>query len=175
MTRATAISSLLIPGLFLAACAGNAGSYPSLAMREAERVSGTAEPASSEPTPAPPPITGELSERIAALVASARRAHQDFLARQADTRHAVSTSAGAAVASEGWTQALVALAGLEALRSGALVSLAELDQLYAAERIAYPDAPTPSALAIEEARGQVHGWVEQENETLASLSRRFGG
>lgn len=175
MNRASALLSALALPLCLAACAGSARNYPSLALRDAERITGTAEPAEAEATPAPaPPASAGLKGQIAGLVDSARQAHDEFLASQEGTEQAISAASGAASASESWTQAQVALAGLESARSNAVISLTELDQLYAVERVASPDAPTPSALAIAAARDEVSGWVEAESTVIADLRSRIG-
>src|SRR5690606_24459962 len=64
---------LLLP--FLAACASPGEEYPSLALREAERATGSFEPAPPEPYVPPPPPAAVL-DRLDALAAEAARAHR---------------------------------------------------------------------------------------------------
>jgi len=65
------------------------------------------------------------------------------------------------------------MTGLVALRSNALISLAELDQLYATERVAFPDeAPSPSAIELATARDEIQGWVKQEDAVIAALQQQ---
>ncbi|HVR91356.1 MAG TPA: hypothetical protein VHG29_09725 [Novosphingobium sp.] len=161
------ILAALTGAALLSACADDAGGYPSLARRPAERVSGTSEvvPAVpvTPPLPAAPP-SAELSAKLAGLVQQAGVAHRRFTSREAHARGLVSAAAGAAVASESWAVATVALADLESARSDAMIALADLDQLYAAQRIEGADAVATGA-----AREAVIALVAQEDLVLASL------
>ena len=150
----------------LGACASDAATYPSLARRPAERVSGTSEVVAATPTAPLPPAapSPELSARLAGLVQQAEAAHRRFTSREARARGLVSAAAGAAVASESWAVATIALADLESARSDAMIALADLDQLYAAQRIEGGEA-----LATGAAREAVIALVAQEDLVLASL------
>src|SRR5690606_28655071 len=126
------------------------GHYPSLARRDAERVTGAAMAASPQPSPMPitvPPSAG-LTERLAGLGAQAREAHRQFTTGRAGAEGTIGRAAGAAMGSESWSVASAALAGLEASRSNAMVALAELDSLYAADRVTHFDSPSGDAEAI---------------------------
>lgn len=160
------IIAALSGAALLSACAEEAGGYPSLARRPAERVSGTSDVVPAIPSaPLPPaPPSPELSARLAGLVQQAEAAHQRFNSREARARGLVSAAAGAAVATESWAVATVALADLESARSDAMIALADLDQLYAAQRIEGSDA-----LATGAARQTVIALVAQEDLVLASL------
>ncbi len=72
--------------------------------------------------------------------------------------------------SESWAVASVALAGLESARSDAMIALADLDQMYAAGRIAGNDSS-----AIEAARTEVTGWIGEEDRVLGLLRGKLGG
>ena len=116
---------LLVP--LLAACASPDGAYPSLAIRPAERASGTLAP---PPTPyVPPPTPAPVLGRLEQLAADAASAHRTFLAEAPAARSAVAAASGAAEGSDGWARASVALAGLESARSKAMIALADLDRL----------------------------------------------
>lgn len=154
---------LLIP--LLAACAAPDGEYPSLALRPAERVSGTLEPA--EPAPYVPPATpAAVLGRLEQLTADAAGAHRTFLAEAPAVRSKVSAASGAAEGSDAWAEAQVALAGLQAARSKAMIALADLDRLYV-------DAAVEAA-AIERigaARDTVAAQVDEQNQTIDGLLR----
>lgn len=167
MNRLIAAASL---ALLLTACGGDGG-YPSLARRDAEQVTGTAEPAPGPTEQAPPaPPSPELSSRLAQLVAKARGAHQRFTGEQGRTERLVAGARGAAVASESWSVATVALASLESARSEAMISLADLDTLNASERIAAAGGGSQSDLAaVTAARNQVIALVAQEDAVLSRL------
>lgn len=172
MIRASA--RLIVPTtlLMLAGCAGSA-EYPSLAIRDVERVQGSASPApdAADAIPALPPASADLTTRLAGLVETARQSHTRFQSRQAATERAV--AAAGATASESWSSAQVAVSDLQTSRSGALTALAELDQLYVDERAAHPEQVSPAAATIATARDQVDGWVSAETSVISRLQARI--
>lgn len=172
MIRASA--RLIVPTtlLMLAGCAGSA-EYPSLAIRDVERVQGSATPApdAADAIPALPPASADLTTRLAGLVETARQSHTRFQSRQAATERAV--AAAGATASDSWSSAQVALSDLQTSRSGALTALAELDQLYVDERAAHPEQVSPAAATIATARDQVDGWVSAETSVISRLEARI--
>lgn len=152
--------------LLLGACTKDQTSFPSLARRPAERIT-TSPPA---PPPPPPPAAPDpaLLERIEVLIGSARSADARFRAGEARARSAVSAAAGAAIASEAWSLATIALSELEASRSQAMIALAEIDTLYARAVIDGTDSQ-----ALEKARATVLELVGEEDKVLAELSSRI--
>lgn len=155
--------------LLLAGCAADTTNYPSLARRPAERITGSAETVPADAAPQPPALPSpELSARLSQLVDQAQAAHRDFLAKRERASGLVGAARGAAVASESWSVASVALAELEAARSRAMIALADLDSLYAAERV----AGGPAA-AVGAAREQVIALVGEEDAVLADLRGRL--
>ncbi|MBS0474798.1 MAG: hypothetical protein JSR28_06575 [Proteobacteria bacterium] len=162
----TAMRSILLlatASLLLAACAKDHGTYPSLARRPVERINGVAPVVTPSPTPAPvasPELVGNLDR----LVSQARAADAKFRAETPRTRTLIAAASGAAVASESWSVATVALASLESQRSQAMIALADLDGLYAAEGVKMGDTS-----AIAAARDQVIGLVRDEDAVLNEL------
>ena len=163
--------------LMLAGCGADTVNYPSLARRPAERVSGTSPVVHADPapiaSPAPPSParpSAELSARLAGLLDSARSADALFRTREAKARLLANAAAGAAVASERWSVATVALADLESARSSAMIALADLDALYAATRISGGEAG-----AIGAVRDQVIEIIGAEDTVLAGLRNRLAG
>jgi hypothetical protein len=152
--------------LALSAC-GDSSGYPSLSRRDVER--NQAEPTPTPP-PAPIPESPDLAPRLARLVEQARAAHEKFAAARPRAEQLVSGAGGAAMASESWSVASIALAELESSRSEAMVALADLDQLYAARRIEGGDGATIAA-----ARDRVMAWIGEEDRVLAALRGRLGG
>jgi hypothetical protein len=117
--------AIAIPGLLLlGACTANTSTYPSLARRPAERITGTAEPATAVTEPNPEPPGAETTDRIAALVAQAQTADAKFVTGQAEARRLVESASDAEVDSTAWSNATVALASLASARSDAEVALA---------------------------------------------------
>ena len=156
--------------LALTACASDAaGGYPSLARRDAERVTARAQPVEAAAQPALPPLSADLDSRIVQLVSEAREANAQFSARRSATQRALANGGRAAAGSESWTEAQIALADLEAARSRATISLAELDRLYADERLAHAETVSPTAEALAAARDRVAAWVEEQDRVLRVL------
>jgi hypothetical protein len=160
---------LLALTLLASACSTTEGEFPSLARRPAERVSGTAEPAPAPPIPTvAEPVAPDLAARLARIEASARSGHAKFLSREPRARSTVGAARGAVVASESWSVATVAVAELEAARSEVMIALADLDSLYAAERVAGSDG-----VAVGLVRDRVVALVVQEDRVLAELGGRL--
>lgn len=154
---------------FLAACATAADEYPSLALRDAERATGTFRPAASGPEPyAPPAAPDAVLDRLARLSAEAATAHQAFLAAVPRTRDAIGAASGSEAGDEAWARAHVALAALEAERSRAMIALADLDRLYV-------DAAVEGMATgpIAAARDAVAAQVAQQDATVAAFSERL--
>jgi len=167
--RRTAPALLLsLTALSLAACSTNEGAYPSLARRPAERLTGSAPVVAPAPDVTPAPIPPELTARLDVLVAQARSADALFRQHAPRTRALIAAADGAAVASENWSVATIALADLESQRSQAMIALADLDALYAAEAIKLADAS-----AIKAARDTVIGIVAEEDTVLGELKGKL--
>jgi len=149
----------------LAACAAGSADYPSLAIRDAERVEGTFEPAPA-PTPAPPPEqpNADLLQRLSQLRTAAADAHQAFLGAVPGTRRIVQAADGAGVESDRWAAAQVALGDLDSARSRTAVALGDLDLIFADATLAF-ELREPIAAT----RSDVADMVAQEDALLAEL------
>jgi hypothetical protein len=173
--------------VLLSGCAAQ-GEFPSLAKRPAElaleaapvataavpatpeRITGSGTPVAPAPgaTATDQAVSADLATRLRDLNESARAAHERFAAKRPRAATLVGAASGAAVASEAWSVATVAVADLESARSDAMISLGELDRLYAAERIDGGDGG-----AIAAVRDQVTAWVADEDAVLAELGARL--
>lgn len=154
---------LLLTLAVLGGCAST-DDYPSLARRPIERVSGTAEPVAPVVEAAPAPVAPEVAGKLAALVAKARTADAKFTAREGEARRRVAAARGAAVGSEAWSVAMVALAALESARSDAMIALADLDTIYASDAVVGGNSAASGA-----AREQVVALVARQDSVLAAL------
>jgi hypothetical protein len=154
----------------MAASCASGGDYPSLAIRDVERVSRTVEPVTPEASsaPLPAPSTG-LADRLAQLAEQARAAHARFLGRGGRARALVSQASGAAQGSEAWALATVALSELEAARGSTSIALAELDALHTADQLRGNGLPTADSPAIAAARDAAAALVEEETRVVDSL------
>jgi hypothetical protein len=135
--------------------------YPSLAIRPAERATGTLQPA----TPyIPPPTPPAVSDRLVQLGNEVASAHHAFEEAAPAARSTVTAARGSGPGSEAWSVAQVAIAGLESTRSRAMIALADLDRLYVA---AATDGGELTRIAS--VRDAAMAQVEQENATISGL------
>ena len=167
--RPVHILTLAAAAIALTGCASDAGPYPSLSIREQERVTGVFDPIEAEPyvPPAPGP---ETLGRLGKLHADAQAAHTRFLAVAERTRRPASAGRSAAVGSEAWSVAQVALADLTAARSETLIPLADLDLLYIETQTAENDVTE-----ILKIRSEVEAWAAEEDRVVESLSGGAAG
>ena len=167
-----ALAVPLVAAGLLSGCANTGDTrFPSLATRPGERVGGTLAPA---PRPVPPPATAATGTRLADLRTSALAAHRRFGELRGRAEQLSAAARGAAVASEAWSIAQVALAELDSARSQTAVAQADLDALYiAAASAAVPTAGSDDLDAIGAARAEVTGWVAADDAVLAGLKGRL--
>lgn len=159
--------ALLTP--LIAGCAGDSGRYPSLAVRDVERVNGEFESGSPvQPVELQiPPLVPSTS--IESLVEQANAANSTFASRVAAARGLATNARGSGRDSEARGRAIVALADLTSLRSQTEVPLGELDLLIA-ERT---NRLEPAADAIA-AHARVLALVQEQSRTLDELWRMVG-
>lgn len=179
MIRFAPVFATVATSLCLAACANTTGQYPSLAKRDAERVTGSAQTVAPPPTvPAAPALgsapVAKVQAELSELIATANRAHRAFLAQQGPTERAISAARGSARGSTNWISAQIALSQLQAARSNAMIALTDMDQLFASERVAHPGALSPAAQTIGAARAKIEPLVTQQDRVLDALLRRLG-
>jgi hypothetical protein len=124
--------NLLLPALLaLAAGCAPEGSFPSLAPRAVERLSGE-EPVRAQPSvPADPALSAEVAE----ILERARRGQTDFEAALPAARSAVARAG--APGSDAWVEAQQAVSRLEGARAETAAAVTQLDSL-SIERAASP-------------------------------------
>lgn len=157
--------TLLALPLLLAGCATPEGSYPSLAIRDGERMTGMMQPVEVRPE-APPATPGAVLDRLTQLAGQAQQAHSAFMAEEAKARQAIVRGLALETGSDGRAAGEVALASLEASRNTALIALADLDRLYA-------DAVTngDESVRIEAVRNEVLALIRLEDDMLAAVRK----
>jgi hypothetical protein len=156
---------LLLP--LLAGCATPSEEYPSLALRDAERVTGSFEPAAPAPY-VPPPTPAAVLGRLDQLAVDAASAHRDFLAEAPAASRTIEAASGAEFGSDAWAAGSVALAGLESSRSKAMIALADLDRLMVDAGIEGGEL-----VRIVAVRDTVTAQVNEENATIETLARNL--
>ena len=157
--------AIALSAFLLASCASSQATYPSLAIRDAERVQGSFDPAVTPAQPAvETPASADLVQRLAQLRTAATSAHRAFMDASPGAARLVSAAAGSDVTSNQWASAQVALASLDSARSQAAVPLGDLDLMHADASVALEQRDI-----IEETRQMVTGLIAQEDAILAQL------
>lgn len=177
MNRAFLCLNPAVLALCLTGCAST-NDYPSLARRQAERITGSADVVAPTPAPSQPPAppSPEMTGRLAQLVAQARTAHEKFAARRGEAERLIGAASGAAPGSESWSVASIALGDLDSRRSEAMIALGELDEIYAAEAVrAAETGVAGNSDAASAAHAQVNDWVAEEDAVLDRLQGRLRG
>lgn len=165
MTRAILLALPLIAAAALAGCAtGDMADYPSLAQRPIERQANV--PPTPEIMVVPGRITATLFEALRALAADADRGEMAFQAALGEARSASVAGRGAAVGSEAWAQAQLALSRAEAARAPTTFALAELDRLMVVQGDEGNDLGLPSIMVEQE---RVAVLVAGQERALAEL------
>ncbi|MCI4589093.1 hypothetical protein MOK15_03095 [Sphingobium sp. BYY-5] len=156
--------------LLLSGCAGGQSGYPSLAKRPIE----SAPVAEVAPPPAPAPADPQLSADIARYVAQAKTGAVAFDAAYAKADKAVHRASGAAVSSDIWVAAQVAISSLEAARNDSVSALASLDTLYVERSDQVADGKARGGLAdIDTARSATLAQVDQQNDRIDAMKARL--
>ncbi|AKM10544.1 hypothetical protein [Croceicoccus naphthovorans] len=168
------IQALIAPAaLFaLSACASDTSRYPSLAIRDAERMSGSAAPAEPDVTPPPVPAQppADLAGRLAAIADAASKSHATFTERARIARAKATRAEPGTLA---WSDAEVALSSLESARSDTMFALADLDSMLATGAVDQAETGVPAGLPqILELRDRVAGLVAAEDAVLAEVRGR---
>jgi hypothetical protein len=160
----TAPLLLLACALALAACTKDKALYPSLSIREGERVSGTFTPVAAPAIVSPPP-SAEVRGELARLRGEAAASDQRFLAAADNARGPVEAARGAEPGSDAWSAAQVALGDVAIRHSETMVVLAELDRIQIAANLEAGELD-----AVEAAQGEVAALVRAEDERMNALS-----
>ena len=154
--------------LLVAGCAKDQALYPSLAIRDQERVTGVATPV--PPAPATPPVQGSAGTgNFAKYHADAADAHRRLLAAAEGARGTIAAARGAEVGGDAWSAAAIAVGNLETIRSEAMIALAELDLLYVAAQTEGRDVPE-----LVSALSQVNAMVLEEDRLIAAMNQSIG-
>ncbi len=155
---------LVAATLALSACSTREGAYPSLIKRPAERITATWPPAPPSPPPAPVPLDPEKASRLDGLLAQVTAADGRFSGKIARARPLVGAARKAAMGSEAWSVASVAIAELESARAEAMMAMAQLDSIYADARTEGRDVSE-----IEATRQQALAIIAAQDGVLDSL------
>jgi PBP1b-binding outer membrane lipoprotein LpoB len=156
--------------LFLSGCAGAPQGYPSLAKRPIE----SAAMAEVGTAPATVPADPALSEEIARHLGQAGKGAAAFDAAYAKADRAVGAASGAAVSSDAWVSAQVAISSLEAARNDSVSALASLDTLYVQRSNAIADGKARGGLEdVDAARSATLALVDQQNDRIDAMKSRL--
>jgi transcriptional antiterminator Rof (Rho-off) len=147
------------------ACASGGGDYPSLAIRDGERMTGSA----ATPEAAAPAERVALSKdtvtRVAQLAELGRANHAEFSQIESRAERLVTAARGSAITTKANASAQIALAELQSAHEATLSVLAELDVLLANATLA-----GTQLTAIESARTDAAALAEQERAAIDRLA-----
>ncbi|MEC3910729.1 hypothetical protein U5A82_09625 [Sphingobium sp. CR2-8] len=156
--------------LILSGCAGPPQNYPSLAKRPVE----SAPVEKLSPPPAPIPADAALSAEIARYMGQADKGAAAFDAAYARADKAARGAAGAAVSSDAWVSAQVAISALESARNDSVSALASLDTLYVQRSNAVADGKASGGVEdIDAARSAALALVDQQNDRIDAMKARL--
>lgn len=162
------LTALILPlacSALLAGCAGDSGRYPSLAIRNFERVEGQFVVGGGIPSlPAPAPPGPATIAQVGSLLEQANLAHGDFLGSVSATERLLAAAKGQGPESNAWAEGQIALAVLDTKRSLLVTRLADLDLLLADASLAYEQLGE-----IEAARSAVAALAAEEDRILGEL------
>jgi len=158
--------------LALGACARPPeGDYPSFALRPVEEQASVV-PADPVVAPPPPMVTATVAEAIRGPASDADRGESAFRSTLAQLRGQVLAGRGAAVGSEAWAAAQLALSRIATAREPTLVALGELDHLIITQSEAGDDGAV-DALTAEDAR--VAALAEAQRRDIVALAALLSG
>lgn len=162
--RPIALPALLAVAMALSACASGGGVYPSLSVREGERVTGTFKPVPAKPALPSPPPSADVLDQVAQLRSDATDANQRFLTAAQAAQAPIAAANGAEPGSEEWAVAEVALSNAQARHNETVAALSGLDRIYVAAQMAGNELGK-----IQAAVDEVSALVDAENKRLNAL------
>lgn len=154
----------------LSGCASGSDRFPSLALRDFERVEGSfgaSDSSASELRPAPLGVS--QAQEVAQALSEARSRHRRFLELVGPARAKVAAATGTGPEDRRWGLAQVEIAELDSRRAGTAALLADLDRLYADASLSFAERGQ-----IEQARGEVGAMLDQQGRVLEELLALIG-
>lgn len=167
MNSTITVNALVLFAAALAGCAGSSDAYPSLTIRDAERMTGTLSPAA--PVSAPVPSVQTIASVEAALDL-AQSMHSRFIATRPQVAALTASARGRGQESDARAKALIALAELTSLHSETALALADLDRMEV-------DAATQFAALddIRSAQARIQALVMDQDLILDTLWLEIDG
>lgn len=145
--------------------------FPSLAKRPIESAGLTTRPDAIEPPPAAP-ADSNIAAKIAQYRGQANTGQGAFQQELGAAQRRVSAASGAAVASDAWMEAQMAISGLDSARAPTVEALASLDQLQVKQQgVGGRAGMDEIAAAIAAVRSMVAGQDEELNALKARLRK----
>ena len=154
----------------LSGCAGGSDRFPSLALRDFERVEGSfGAPDSSASELRPAPLGVLQAQEVAQALSEARSRHQRFLELVGPARTNVTAATGTGPEDRRWGLAQVEIAELDSRRAGTAALLADLDRIHAEASLSFAERGR-----IEQARAEVGTMVAEQSGLLGELLALLG-
>ena len=150
--------------VLLTGCAADTDRYPSLAIRDFERVQGTFEVADQEEFDPPAPASANKLAEAVDLLSRAKLEHQSFVAFLPEVEQLLVAANGLGPEDNAWAEGQMAFAQLNTTRSRLAIILSDLDLMFADTSLSYQELDE-----IEAARESVRVLVAEEDEILTAL------
>lgn len=161
---------LLAMATLLAACAGSSDRYPSLSLRDFERVQGQFPTADSQPEQLrPSPLPVAAVEQVSDAIGEARIRHSQFLAQAEKARGVVSAARGSNPDDKRWAMALIEVAELDSRHGVTTGLLADLDALYANASLEFQQREE-----VAQAQAEIAQMVASEQQAIDELAALLG-
>jgi hypothetical protein len=154
-----------LPALALTftACAGPEGEPPSLGPRPIE---GILDAPVYAIAPVPSASDPALASRIAEIVGQAEQGEHAFQEAYPAAENAVAAASGAALESEAWVEAHLAVSALDSARGPTTTALGELDGILADQAATGEPAETERLLAARERVAALHASQNSRHQAL---------
>lgn len=153
------------------ACASDSDRYPSLSLRDFERVQGEFTVAEgSSASLRPEPLGIEKVSQVSESLAKANARHEAFIEQVEAARPTVIAAAGSTPEDSRWSLALVEIAELDTRRGATASLLADLDLLYADASLEFQER-----IAIAQARADIDALVQVERKAIDELLSVLSG
>eukprot|EP01037_Dinobryon_pediforme_P013224 gene13224-13331_t len=166
--------------LLLGGCEAGTGTFPSLALRPAERAFALGGDAATAPTSGAAAIgqpDHRMLKQITALHDQAIHAGEAFAMRAAEADHLAHAARGTDVGSEAWAAATSAMAALDSARSNTAVFLGDLDAMRVQMAVTAAQSGTPDDAAtyreLVQADDAVAALVAAQDTRIGALRREI--
>ena len=162
------ITTVVLSALALSGCAASSDKYPSLALRDFEKIPASAAAPTTMPATnvlLPAEMSSDAVRQLMAERDSARDAHAAFMSALPNAQRTSSAARGSGPTANIWAEAQLAIAELTVHRSLTAAALANIDELIAQASITQGGLPAETTYQTE-----VADMVKRQDRAINGLS-----